>query len=230
MIANVISAGLDLRTLGIAPELGLIVRDEVSTSRLPQYTLDLHANKDSRKYHLHVYSTPVFGREYLHLPNQKSWSYGWQITTTGKYSSKKLLRTMDGFILEFHGGDSYPAMDYLTENYYCFLADVIRDHYFDLITIFFTDSKSGIKIQLPSRVMVLEQSVAYPTDKPLPFPIKGELVLDLDKNKSGHKAAARFLIDLELENADKQTAVAEFGFSHPKIDKVGRDHFSTVKF
>lgn len=68
--------------------------------------------------------------------------------------------------------------------------------------------------------MVLEHSVSYPTDKPLPFPIKGELVLDLDKNKSGHKAAARFLVDLELDNPESQTAVAEFGFSHPKIGKV----------
>lgn len=63
MIANIISAGFDLRKLGIAPEIGLIVRDEVSTSKLPQYTLDLHANKDDRKYYLHIYSTPVFGRK-----------------------------------------------------------------------------------------------------------------------------------------------------------------------
>ncbi|KOB75992.1 Apolipophorin protein [Operophtera brumata] len=82
-----------------------------------------------------------------------------------------------------------------------------------------SNSKSGIKIQLPSREMVLEHSVSYPTDKPLPFPIRGELVLDLDAKHSGHKAAARFLVDLNVNSDDKQTAVAEFGFSHPKIGK-----------
>lgn len=78
--------------------------------------------------------------------------------------------------------------------------------------------------------MVLENSVAYPTDKTLPFPIKGELVLDLDKNNSGHKAAARFLVDLDVNSDDKQTAVAEFGFSHPKIGKVGKYDKTKVSF
>lgn len=45
-------------------------------------------------------------------------------------------------------------------------------------------------------------------------------MLDLDKTKPGHKTAARFLVDLDVESDSKQTAVAEFGFSHPKIDKV----------
>lgn len=53
----------DLRKLGIAPEFGLEVNSEMSESKLPQYSLDLHVNKEDKKYHLQVYSKPVYGRK-----------------------------------------------------------------------------------------------------------------------------------------------------------------------
>ncbi|XP_022837131.1 apolipophorins isoform X2 [Spodoptera litura] len=142
VITNVISAGFDLRKLGIAPEFGLNIKDEVSDQRLPQYTLDLHINKEDKKYHMHVYNTPEFG-----------------------------------------------------------------------------NAKSGITIQLPQRVMALESVVSYPTNKGLPFPVRGEVCLDLDKNKQGHRTSARFLVDMDVSNDKKQSAVAEFGFNHPKLKK-----------
>ncbi|KAJ8705174.1 hypothetical protein PYW07_011001 [Mythimna separata] len=143
VVTNVISAGFDLRKLGIAPEFGLQVKDEVSDQRLPQYTLDLHVNKDDKKYHLHVYNTPEFG-----------------------------------------------------------------------------NAKSGVTVQLPQRLMALESVASYPTNKHLPFPVRGEVSLDMDKNKPGHRASARFLVDLDTWTNDKsQYAVAEFGFNHPKLNK-----------
>ncbi|KAH9637818.1 hypothetical protein HF086_017596 [Spodoptera exigua] len=142
VITNVVSAGFDLRKLGIAPEFGLMIKDEVSDQRLPQYTLDLHINKEDKKYHMHVYNTPEFG-----------------------------------------------------------------------------NAKSGITIQLPQRIMALESVVSYPTNKGLPFPVRGEVSLDLDKNKQGHKTSARFLVDMDVTNDKKQSAVAEFGFNHPKLKK-----------
>lgn len=38
-----------------------MIRDEVSDKKPPQYTLDLHVNKEDKKYHLHVYNTPEYG-------------------------------------------------------------------------------------------------------------------------------------------------------------------------
>ncbi|XP_047037209.1 apolipophorins isoform X1 [Helicoverpa zea] len=142
IITNVINAGFDLRKLGITPEFGLMIKDEVSDQKLPQYTLDLHINKEDKKYHLHVYNTPEFG-----------------------------------------------------------------------------NAKSGITIQLPQRVMALESVVSYPTNKGLPFPVRGEICLDMDKNKQGHRTSARFLVDMDVANDKQQSAIAEFGFNHPKINK-----------
>lgn len=142
VITNIINAGFDLRKLGIAPEFGLQIKDEVSDQKLPQYTLDVHVNKEDKKYHIHVYNTPEFG-----------------------------------------------------------------------------NAKSGITIQLPQRVMALENVVSYPTNKGLPFPVRGEVSLDLDKNKQGHRTSARFLVDMDVSNDKQQTAVAEFGFNHPKMNK-----------
>ncbi|KAI8425854.1 hypothetical protein MSG28_011618 [Choristoneura fumiferana] len=56
------NVGVDLRKLGFAPEFGLQVSSEVSERKLPQYNLDLHINKEDKKYHLHVYSTPDQGK------------------------------------------------------------------------------------------------------------------------------------------------------------------------
>ncbi|KAJ8707317.1 hypothetical protein PYW08_010569 [Mythimna loreyi] len=142
VITNLVNAGFDLRKLGIAPEFGLQIKDEVSDQRLPQYTLDLHVNKDDKKYHLHVYNTPEFGY-----------------------------------------------------------------------------AKSGITVQLPQRLIALESVASYPTNKALPFPVRGDVSFDMDKNKQGHKTSARFLVDLEVSNDKQQSAVAEFGFNHPKLNK-----------
>ncbi|KAG6438575.1 hypothetical protein O3G_MSEX000068 [Manduca sexta] len=141
MIVNVINAGLDLRKLGVAPEIGLQMRDEVSDRRPPRFTLDLHINKEDRKYHLHAYNTPENG------------------------------------------------------------------HY-----------ASGVTVRLPSRVMALEYTLTHPTSQDLPFPIKGEACLDLDKNRPGHKTSARFLVDYSNSGSEDK-AVAEIGFFHPKIEK-----------
>ncbi|CAH0599019.1 unnamed protein product [Chrysodeixis includens] len=142
VITNVVNAGFDLRKLGITPEFGLQIKDEVSDKKPPQYTLDLHVNKEDKKYHLHVYNTPEFG-----------------------------------------------------------------------------NAKSGITVQLPQRVLALESLVSYPTDKGLPFPVRGEVSLDLNKNKQGHRTSARFLVDLNVADDKQQSAVAEFGFNHPKLKK-----------
>ncbi|KAM3956905.1 retinoid- and fatty-acid binding glycoprotein apolipophorin isoform 2-T2 [Aphomia sociella] len=56
------NVNFDLRKLGVAPEFGLQVTNEVSEKKLPQYTLDLHAVKEDKKYHLHVYSHPEQGK------------------------------------------------------------------------------------------------------------------------------------------------------------------------
>ncbi|XP_075987202.1 retinoid- and fatty-acid binding glycoprotein apolipophorin isoform X2 [Anticarsia gemmatalis] len=142
VIQNVVTAGFDLRKLGIAPEFGLNIKDEVSDKKMPQYTMDVHINKEDKKYHLHVYNTPEHG-----------------------------------------------------------------------------NAKSGITVNLPTRVLALESVVTYPTNKGLPFPIRGEVCLDMDKNKQGHKTSARFLVDLDVSNENQQSAVAEFGFNHPKMNK-----------
>lgn len=139
---NTVSASFDLRKLGIAPEFGLNIKDEVSDKKLPQYTMDVHINKEDKKYHLHVYNTPEFG-----------------------------------------------------------------------------NAKSGINIHLPHRVLALESVVSYPTNKGLPFPVRGEICLDMDKNKQGHRTSARFLVDLDISNDRQQFAVAEFGLNHPKLSK-----------
>lgn len=67
VIQNVINAGFDLRKLGIAPEFGLMIKDEVSDKKLPQYTMDVHINKEDKKYHLHVYNTPEYGSKYYYI-------------------------------------------------------------------------------------------------------------------------------------------------------------------
>ncbi|CAB3232890.1 unnamed protein product [Arctia plantaginis] len=141
-ILNTVSASFDLRKLGIAPEFGLNIKDEVSDKKLPQYTMDVHINKEDKKFHLHVYNTPEFG-----------------------------------------------------------------------------NAKSGINLHLPHRVLALESVVSYPTNKALPFPVRGEICLDMDKNKQGHKTSARFLVDLDVSNEKNQFAVAEFAFNHPKLSK-----------
>ncbi|XP_063370071.1 apolipophorins isoform X1 [Cydia amplana] len=77
---------------------------------------------------------------------------------------------------------------------------------------------AGVTLTLPTRVLALESVVSYPTDKALPFPIQGHIELHPDKNKPQHKAAARFRVD--VTGADKShSAVAELGFSHPKLGK-----------
>ncbi|MCP6198992.1 hypothetical protein NL445_28575, partial [Klebsiella pneumoniae] len=50
VIVNVVNAGFDLRTLGILPEIGFQMRDEVSDNRFPRFTLDLHVNTKEKKY------------------------------------------------------------------------------------------------------------------------------------------------------------------------------------
>ncbi|XP_063834944.1 apolipophorins isoform X2 [Ostrinia nubilalis] len=59
---HIINVVFDLRKLGIAPEFGLEINSEMSESKLPQYSLDLHVNKEDRKYHFQVYSKPTYGR------------------------------------------------------------------------------------------------------------------------------------------------------------------------
>lgn len=68
--------------------------------------------------------------------------------------------------------------------------------------------------------MALESVVSYPTDKGLPFPVRGEVSLDMDRNRQGHRTSARFLVDMDVRNERAQSAVAEFGFNHPKMNKV----------
>lgn len=72
---------------------------------------------------------------------------------------------------------------------------------------------------LPHRVLALESLVTYPPNKDMPFPIKGEVALHMDKNKPQQKAAARFLVDVSGDKA-QHGATAEFGLSHPKLGKV----------
>ncbi|KAL0810218.1 hypothetical protein ABMA28_011000 [Loxostege sticticalis] len=141
VVQHVVNVVFDLRKLGIAPEFGLEINSEMSENKLPQYSLDLHVNKEEKKYHLQVYSRPTYGR--------------------------------------------FPA---------------------------------GITVTLPHRIIALEGLVVYPTDKALPFPIKGELFLHPDKNKPAQKSGARFVFDV---TGDEKThaALAEFGFSHPKLGK-----------
>lgn len=138
---HVVNAGFDLRKLGFAPEFGLQISNEVSEQKFPQYTLDLHVNKDDKKYYLHMYSQPEHGK--------------------------------------------FPA---------------------------------GITVTLPQRVLAMESLVQYPTKKSMPFPIKGEVTLHLDKNKPQQKTGARFLVDFTGDEK-QHNAVAEFGFSHPKMGK-----------
>ncbi|RVE54932.1 hypothetical protein evm_000299 [Chilo suppressalis] len=141
IVQHTLNVIFDLRKLGVAPEFGLEVVSEAGEGRLPTLSLDLHVDKDHRKYHLQVYSKPVHGR--------------------------------------------FPA---------------------------------GISITLPTRVMAIESVVSYPTDKAMPFPIRGELTLHPDKNKPQLKSGARILVDV-TGNEQEHTAFAEIGFSHPKLGK-----------
>lgn len=62
---HTVNVGFDLRKLGFAPEFGLQILNEVSEKKLPQYTLDLHVNKEDKKYYLHIYSQPEQGSKCL---------------------------------------------------------------------------------------------------------------------------------------------------------------------
>lgn len=141
VVQHTVNVNFDLVKLGISPEFGLQITNEISEKKLPQYTLDLHAIKNDKKYHLNIYSHPELGK--------------------------------------------FPA---------------------------------GITVTLPHRVLALETRVEYPTNKGLPFPIKGEITIHPDKRKAQYKTAARFLVD--VTGSDKQHAlIADFGFSHPKLGK-----------
>ncbi|KAJ0171016.1 hypothetical protein K1T71_013215 [Dendrolimus kikuchii] len=146
-IQNVINAGFDLRKLGIMPEFGLQIKDTISDNQLPQYLMDVHINKEEKKYHLHVYDTPEFGA-----------------------------------------------------------------------------AKSGVEIHLPSRVVAAEYSLTYPKDKMIPLPVTGEVSLNMNKKKQGHKFAARYLVDIKDEPNTK-SVVAEIGFFHPSIQKEALARF-----
>jgi hypothetical protein len=60
-VQHTVNVVFDLRKLGIAPEFGLEIKNEMAEDKLPQYSLDLHVNKEEKKYHLQVYSKPVYG-------------------------------------------------------------------------------------------------------------------------------------------------------------------------
>ncbi|XP_038219067.1 apolipophorins [Zerene cesonia] len=77
---------------------------------------------------------------------------------------------------------------------------------------------AGLTMTLPKRVFAVETLVQYPTDKSLPFPIRGEMSLFPDKNRPETKTGARFLVDLNV-NDQGGDALAEVGFVHPKIRK-----------
>lgn len=84
---------------------------------------------------------------------------------------------------------------------------------------FFLEFPAGIVLTFPQRVIALESLVQYPTNKNLPFPVRGEISLYPDKNKPQTKTAARFSFD--VNGNDKQgEASALIGFSHPRIGKV----------
>ncbi|CAG9133770.1 unnamed protein product [Plutella xylostella] len=77
--------------------------------------------------------------------------------------------------------------------------------------------QNGITITLPQRVLAYDMLLTYPTQG-TPFPIKADVTLNLDKNKPQLKSAFRMLID--HHGSEKgHNAVAEFGFSHPKLGK-----------
>ncbi|XP_053619006.1 apolipophorins isoform X2 [Plodia interpunctella] len=59
---HLVNVNVDLRKLGVTPEFGLEITNEVADKKLPQYTLDLHVNNKEKKYHLHVYSQPDYGK------------------------------------------------------------------------------------------------------------------------------------------------------------------------
>ncbi|XP_022112947.2 apolipophorins [Pieris rapae] len=77
---------------------------------------------------------------------------------------------------------------------------------------------AGITIELPKRVFAVESLVQYPTDKSLPFPVRGEISVFPDKKRPETKTGARFLVDLNV-NDKGGDGVAEVGFVHPKIRK-----------
>ncbi|XP_013192546.1 apolipophorins isoform X2 [Amyelois transitella] len=77
---------------------------------------------------------------------------------------------------------------------------------------------AGVTLALPTRTLAAETILSYPVDKALPFPVRGELAIHADKKKPQHKTAVRFLVDV---SGDQQghSAIAEVGFSHPKLGK-----------
>ncbi|KPI95250.1 Apolipophorin [Papilio xuthus] len=60
-IEHLVNVDFDLRKLGFAPEFGLQISNEFSEQMLPKYLLDLHVNKNDKKYHMHVYCKPETG-------------------------------------------------------------------------------------------------------------------------------------------------------------------------
>ncbi|XP_045779870.1 apolipophorins [Maniola jurtina] len=56
------NAGFDLRKLGLNTEFGLQVANEFSDKTFPQYDMNLHVNRENKKYHFHVYSQPEHGK------------------------------------------------------------------------------------------------------------------------------------------------------------------------
>ncbi|CAG5023070.1 unnamed protein product [Parnassius apollo] len=58
---HLVNVDFDLRKLGFAPEFGLQISNEMSELIIPKYSLDLHVNKNEKKYHLHVYCKPESG-------------------------------------------------------------------------------------------------------------------------------------------------------------------------
>ncbi|XP_050357243.1 apolipophorins [Nymphalis io] len=77
---------------------------------------------------------------------------------------------------------------------------------------------AGIVLTFPQRVIAVESLVQYPTDKTLPFPIRGEINMFPDKNRPQTKTGVRFNFDASA-NEQQGEASALIGFSHPKIGK-----------
>lgn len=64
-LQHLVTVNFDMRKLGVTPEFGLEVTNEVAEKKFPQYTLDLHVNNQDKKYHMHVYSQPDYGSKWL---------------------------------------------------------------------------------------------------------------------------------------------------------------------
>lgn len=211
VLEHSVNVGLDLRKLGFSPEFGLQAKGEVSQQRPPRYTVDLHVFKDENKYHLHAHNTPEHGSKWsfprIDGERTRNFKRSRTVTPHKNYDQKifKIFIKPNKSIGITPGARKIP--------------------YFRLI--FFTQSNStkllpelqnGITITLPQRVLAYDMLLTYPTQG-TPFPIKADVTLNLDKNKPQLKSAFRMLID--HHGSEKgHNAVAEFGFSHPKLGKV----------